>query len=415
MFQSLPNTLYRYFPLLIFVSIWAIILFLYNQQLYNIKDVRPDTLLLTYLSIGALATGYFFMDLFDPDKKRLNKLTVDISNEKQLWIWYSFFTLLMLIGVILTMKGVASFFDGNLAIYYQNPVKVRHIVVNIGHGHFSAPLIFKIGNYLINWGLTASFLGGMLFTQKKYSFFALIIVFVSLLAGVSMFSRYIFINSFGMFAFSYLLFSFLRNKKEQTRIFKKTIYFIILSVALVFGVTYAILSARAFYIDDLTDLFNRLLYFYLVGGLPALDIFIYSDPTQLYGFSSFRSLTDWMIKFGIIPETNLLVAYHPFVKVSTLVEINTYTYIKSFFQDFGLAGVGIMSALWGGITRYSLRALVLKFNIIRLAISAILCFSLFISFFSFYFEGIAMVVFRLIPLIIISPIIFKNFKISHTI
>jgi oligosaccharide repeat unit polymerase len=79
------------------------------------------------------------------------------------------------------------------------------------------------------------------------------------------------------------------------------------------------------------------LYWYVASPLAAFNEFLNSfDGRHHLGEYMFFPLYKWLCRFGLVPESNLSV-YGEFVLVPYAA--NVYTYLRNFYEDFGMLGV----------------------------------------------------------------------------
>jgi len=143
-------------------------------------------------------------------------------------------------------------------------------------------------------------------------------------------------------------------------------------------------------LPSIWDLLYKYSYFYLVGGIPALDKFLVQDPALLYGMSIFKSVIKWFIRFDLWDSFDFMSYNLNFTTIAPGITLNTYTFVKSLYHDFGLIGVITGSFLWGFTARYLIHIYTNSFSIIKLFGIVIFTFSYLMSFYNFYFEGITL-------------------------
>jgi hypothetical protein len=119
-----------------------------------------------------------------------------------------------------------------------------------------------------------------------------------------------------------------------------------------------------------------------------------SDFELKNGIVIFDSFIKWFMRFGILSSENIARVEYKFVDVGSST-MNTYSYIRILYEDFGILGLLSFSYIWGGVTSLATDRLFKRLSLVNLIIVILLSYSFFISFFSFSLHNIAMVVFMI--------------------
>jgi len=392
------KAIYQYLPLLIFLGIWSLVLFLYSLNYYNIHATSSEAFSLLIISISAFSFSYICFIIYDSRfllfEKNRSKTTLNESFLLKSILIYSFISIL---GSIIIIKVVSNELGGFDA-YFERPLSVRQQVVLWQKGIETPPFLLKIGSYITNIGFLSSILGGILFSigsdKKKYLSFIPIISL--LIAQLTNFGRYSFVNGLIFFLLSYILFSYYSSNLKRKKNLLRITVFSSLSLLVLGFLFFYIIKFRSPLAEDIGILLRRSLYFYLTGGIPSLDHFLDQfNNDYTYGQSSFRSLFKW-INIITGDQQNTINVHNTFVSISPSQNSNTYTFVKSLYQDFNVYGLIPLIVTWAFLTKKSLYSLYEKFSVFRIMLTCILLFSLFISFFSFYFQSISQLLFWLI-------------------
>ncbi|MEX0721069.1 MAG: O-antigen polymerase [Balneolaceae bacterium] len=405
--------IYTYFPLFLFSGVWCLVVIFSSLNWYNIHSVATDTWILLGSGLYAFISGYLIFTFFDSDfadltlkRKKVQLDEVLIAKTIVVMCLFSFF------GTYLVMDALGNIAGNGISTYFSKPIDIRRAYVEIQSNPLvPAPLSYKLGSYLINFCFVANLLGGALLTStRKIKWIGLLPLFSAFLTSISIFGRFGIISSLAFLFLSYLIISFFKPDSERVRLIKNLSVTAVLVVFGLYFLFYYIVLARYSIALDLQEYFNKTIYFYFSGGVSALDDFLKTNFTHSYGTSSFRSFFKWLARFGLWPSENINSSYDSFTKVSPSLSINTYTYIRSLYIDFGITGVVFFSFAWGAGVKILLKKVYSNFNILYLYFAIILIYSSLMTFYSFYFESISLVIFWMIPLILFHGHFKKCFK-----
>jgi oligosaccharide repeat unit polymerase len=93
------------------------------------------------------------------------------------------------------------------------------------------------------------------------------------------------------------------------------------------------LSFQASIVENLTNLWDVFII-YLLGSLPAFDIYIQSKESFDYGRNMFRTLFAFFNKIGFETRVPLLIKEYQYIPFPT----NVYTIYQPYFDDFSIIG-----------------------------------------------------------------------------
>lgn len=409
------NKFYSYFPLFLFLSVWTLVIFFTTARWYNAYTVSTDTWVLLFIGLYAFITGYLIFALYDRSFTKLDFAIKPITiDEERIALTLIILFIISCLGSFLVMKTLGDYVGDGFSTYTNKPISIRRAYVEIqSNPLIPAPLSYKLGSYLINICFVANMLGGALLTSpKKIKWVGLLPFIASVLYSISIFGRFALITSIAFYFISFVIVSFYKEHNERLRLLRNISIAGLIMVLCLYYLFYYIVLARYSLGLDLQEYFNKTIYFYFSGGIPALNDFLNSDIKHSYGTSSFRSVLKWLARFGIWPEEDVYSSYDKFTKVSPTISINTYTYIRSLYIDFGLLGVISFSFAWGAGLKIVLKKVYQNFSALKLYILIILIFSSLMTFYSFYFESISVVFFWMLPLLIFRKHFNKCFNIT---
>jgi oligosaccharide repeat unit polymerase len=257
--------------------------------------------------------------------------------------------------------------------------------------------LYKLGSYLITWLYPLAVLSGFHFSLSRHRrWISSIPILLTFVISIIFIKRFTLFTVIGLWFLSALYSSYFSRPNLQKLLRKQLLMISGLVIFALFGFSYWIVSLRSFYLKDIAELFKENIYSYFAGTLSALEkyLLIHGDEPMSMGVSSFRSVMKWLAKLGLFERDAVQVVHSDFVNIGTghRQYINTYTYVKVLFEDFGIIGVFFVSTVWGGFTRYANQRLSQKFTLKSLMLLAVLNFSLIMTFYEFYFEGISTII-----------------------
>lgn len=396
-----------YIPIVAFGSLWTIIFLLYTMNPYNFHRVSADTALLMVVGIGSIILGYFFTHAFlMPDtlgsSNQESKHIAQYDNS-QLTRVILISNSLAIIGTIISVLAVVQYLGG-LQIYATNPLLVRQATVQISKvGSIAEFPIYTIGNYLINFVFIGALYSGAFWSNKYNALLKSLPLITAFFISAFLLQRMIIITALGIWTFSYL-FSLYTHPKAIRLKQIRSLKIVTLSMVVLFMLfSYFIVRARMFYLNNILDFFIKSVYAYAVGTVSALDIYLRQDISYTWGESSFRTVFKWLSRLGIYVSTKGFSPFQSFADIGG-IKINTYTFIRTLYTDFGMIGLGILGFTWGSLSRFSVQKLFQQFSFIRLFIVVLLSFSLFMSFYEFYFQGLTKIIYWIILLLLTEKI-----------
>lgn len=411
------NTFYKYFPAIGFIFLWITVFYLHQLSLYNLKIVHSWTWVVVFLAISFFLLSYYIAVIYDKNSRDLfNSMPELHINQALLLKLLLTLTLFLFIGGSLRFIAIGDQLGG-IDIYVNRPLMVRQEIVNIQLGRSPVPMLYRIGGYIASIGFLSTIIGGItIATNSKYRLLGVLPLFVLIYAQLGTMGRYLFITGVCFYFTSFILTTFFLTKKTQRKKLFEVFGYGIVMFGVILVLSYYIIKFRSPLADDILAILKETLYFYFVGGVTALDnAFFIDERSQLFGQSSFRSLYTWLGRFGLASEEEVVKVHNVFVSVSSSYSVNTYTFIRSLYLDFGLSGLMLFSSIWGFLTKYFLFKTYKSFSLTNILIVCIFVFSLLISFFSFYFQSLSTIVFWILAILVIDYFYGRKiFKIKST-
>ncbi|MBP7052479.1 MAG: oligosaccharide repeat unit polymerase [Phycisphaerae bacterium] len=393
-------------PLGLFLLVWGTAGALYAVGVVNGMFVPPAVLTVAsvLLSVATFSLGYFTWTLFHGLGARPETLTADWSRPlRQDSVARALNFALAAGGIALLLEGyrlvlIARHFDTTWFELVTHPGLFRiRLVTFIQENLFQASgtvMLLSITNSLFSIGFVL--LGVFLHldrTRRKYVYLAAFLA-ISLTVGVIHLSRYETTSNILYLVFAYCFMALLpepsapvsRGTRPSSR-FLAGASFLRLAVPMaavvfLFAVIDILLRKSSEY-----DQPNRLeglvfhFYWYLASPLAAFNEFVTSfTGNYLWGQSTFFPLYKWLCRFDLVPEAEFSYygerALLPYMA-------NTYTYLRNFYEDFGLLGVAVIPYLLGWAVAAVRERARRHFQYLNLYV--VLLLFIFFSFYNFFF------------------------------
>ncbi len=382
------KSLYLLFPIIIFITEWAFILYLhYFQNPYQFIELSADGSFILLSGIGALVIGYFLMAYALPQHDEVNVIQI---NAKKTAIFVLVVSTIICLAIMISLQALSEELGG-LGGYFKNPFKMRDKINKfMSYSVEHVNLKYTLSNYVISFNNVLTVIGGFLFTQKsRWRYVGIFPLIIGIVTSLITLSRFTALTIIGYWFLAFFLTIFFFDHSTANRLFKRVFRYSVVIFLVVWGFFFLIVRIRTFYLKDIGDYFDKSLIAYFIGPVSAFDVWLSKNPKLLWGESGFRSIIKWLGRFGLWDLQAVNVASNPFVRIGGGLAINTYTFVKTLYEDFGMPGVLFISLIWGGMMRWSLYFLQRKFNLFRLFLVIMLIFSLLMSFYAYYFEGLS--------------------------
>lgn len=388
-------------PVVVFITIWILQVFLLILSPYNYKSVSLETWIITLSSVSTVVVGYLTYYFLNTTRtvqitsKTRNKSYIDFdkNNLEKLLKYLLIFVAIGVIGDILYLM----FTIKSYGLHLTNIFWYRFFLSHSAKGQFGWSVLHSLFSYLIllnNVVVIISAIYHSFYSGKKILIYGPI--FLAFLFSVITLQRHtlIIILTFWLSALFFISF-YLDSQRQKISLnkFYRSFIGILIFIALVIII---VISIR-FYIDLGGAKYNKLIklgiqsiYSYIAGNVVALDTYLKSDISYEKGAFLFQSILKWLSRLGVINSTSIPSQYLEFTNIGP-VSLNTYTYIRMLYADYGVYGLLILSYLWGFIAAFVMNNLYPNFRLYKLMFAALMMFSYLVSFFGFSLLNFTMI------------------------
>ncbi|RMF56561.1 MAG: oligosaccharide repeat unit polymerase [Calditrichaeota bacterium] len=392
----------RNFPLHLFSFVWIFTFILYFLNPYGYDRVRPGTLLLLLLGNFSVILGFVISTLYF----RRNKLTLfrhtppatfpitfHFQNiQKLLWIT----TFISFLGILLMLKALTDF--SGIKEYFANPIAARYAFVrSTGKVVSGWSILESLASYLINFNYLGCVLGGIILSAKpRKRLFAALPILVAFLVSLITFQRYFFLTCFSLWIFSLVSVSNILSEDERkkclSRFFKigGTLLLMFLSFSLLLMSVRIDIGENATVSKKITGLVVEYNYAYVTANIIALDKYLLDDRPERTGGKLFRDIKKWLARINLWDEDNISGPRYEFRHVGKSMLLNTYTYIRAFYAQFGSMGVLFLGFFWGFLGNMLFLSLQNRFSFTRVYLTNFFLYSYLMSFYDFALSNLAL-------------------------
>jgi oligosaccharide repeat unit polymerase len=347
------------------------------------------------------------INIYHDDEKTVEKVNLIFFNERVLINTIFILSFIALIGLFLKLK-ILSDYAGGFYEYLENPIRARFIVSqNIGKVVEGYSFFETFTSYIANVNILGLILGGILYVIGKRRYIICFLpVIIGILWSIITFQRWILLFSLTLFVVSSGYVSFFLpvelKRKMVKRIIKTgmfiTVLFIVFTVFLL-SVRLDIESSSDS--KDLVEIIFKSVHSYFVGNIVNFDKFLQNPHNYSYGTSLFRTLFKWFARAGLYDENLVIKSNYEFRWIG-FTYINTYTYLRTFFEDFGYLGTVVISFMWGLITYGVVHSYLKKFTLFRLYFVGMFIHAVLLSFFSFALTNLLLIAYILLLIMLIN-------------
>ena len=397
----------EHLPIYVFSFIWCVTLSLFFLNPFDFPPISNYTWFVLICGISMVFIGFFSGKILSNDFN-INIHSV-YNNEKELHfpvnlisklilIFTSFSLLGILLKTYIVMNAMGGFYE-----YIMMPSETRDFILQIGFGEGPVnPITYKIVSYMGSLIFACVVVGGTIYTFPKKKLISVYPLFVSLIYSIVEFKRSSFVANYIYWLISAFVFIYYQplkiQKKNIKSLFKQLIAFTIILVVFSLSI---LLMRYYYYTTSFKNVLINSFYFYIAGNIWFLDKFLSTDPELLYGLSLFRSIVSWFSRFGLMEKSKVLMHHYGFYTIKS-VSMNTFTYIRVLYEDFGLIGVVFISYIWGIISYLVMKLYLNRFTFVRVGLVAIIVFTLIWSFYGFNLVYITSYIWRIIQLALLD-------------
>lgn len=344
-------------PLLLFLTVWGTAGALYTAGVFAGTFPPPQVLTIgaLLLNITAFSLGYLTWSAFkgllpqkaDPALPYGKPLTPERMQRALA------FTLLMgviaLLLILYRVAVIAAYFDIGFLHLLTHPALLRLKVVTfieagVSQTSFMVMLIsvtsglFAVGFVLLGVSLHVDAM------PRKHIYLSgfLLVAFATCLLNLSRYDMTI--------SIMYLVLAYCATSPpaggETARRVTRNLLLPAMAVVIMFAVVELLLHKGAEYgRTDRLHGFLYSLYWYLASPIAAFNEFLANFPGgHDLGQNTFFPFYKWLHRIDLVPEPDLSV-YGQYVFIPH--PANVYTYLRNFYEDFGLLGVAILPYLLG--------------------------------------------------------------------
>ncbi len=414
------NNKARILPLLLIVAVWSVVFLFYLTSPYPYLPIHFQTIVLILLSIISFIIGYIGFHIFYTKEINIMK-PADVNQVDSRILFYEktlskivvYLSLIAFVGLLYKLLILSSY-AGGVWEYLSNPIRARYIVSS-NVNKIGSQYLFKetVVSYITNVNYIGLLFGGILFSVGgKYRKVSYLPLFISTLWSLITFQRWVLLMSIIYYLFSALYISYYLplefNKKVLKRIIR--IAWIVLVIFLLF--TFILISVRQDIEESgglssgknvFVEYVLRSIHVYIVGNIISLDQFIQNSDHLYWGGSIFKVFFKWFARAGLYDVNQVIRTNYEFTWVG-FETVNTYTYLRIFYEDFGQIGMILMSFLWGIIYYGVIHIFLKQFSMYRLFFVVVFIHAVLMSFYSFALTNYIFYVYSCLILFLINRI-----------
>jgi oligosaccharide repeat unit polymerase len=343
-------------PLVLFWAVWVTAIGLYAGGVYagTLASPRPILWVVVLLSVGGFSLGYLTWSALQsssppaaPALSQAKMLTPE-RIVRGLWLTGSVGLIALALSLYRTAV-IASSLGMTVRQLLADPALLRigfAMFVTAGVQETSwLVMLSSIANALFSIGFVL--LGVFLHVdagRRKY-FYLCGFLLLAAVIGLTSVSRYETTVNIVFLVFTYCFVSGL-DRRGMTRPRLVRVLLPLAALAVLFFVIDSLLQKSAIYnrADRLTGFLYHL-FWYLASPLAALNELLTTfDGRYHLGQYTFFPLYKWLCRLHVAPEADISV-FGEFVFVPYVA--NTYTWLRNFYEDFGLIGVAAVPYILG--------------------------------------------------------------------
>lgn len=391
------------FPIGLFIFIWILQILLYVLSPYAFEPVSSATWFIILVSISTVIIGYLTYYFRDT----LRSVVVSNAAEVDYSIEFNQANIEKLLKTLLVLVCIGVFGEIGYLVYLvkSNDLQIinlywyRYFFSGAARGKFGWDIIHSLFSYLILLDYIAVLVSGIYYVnlEGKKKLFIYGPILLAVVFSIITLQRNLFLSNLVLWFGGCLFMAFFIDERRRRQVLKNLLrkllflsLFIVFILFFVIGIRFNIDLGGAS-IDKLIDLGMKNIYCYVSGNIVALDQYLNRDIVLKEGSFILESILKWLSRIGIVSAESVPSKYLEFIDVGPIY-MNTYTYIRDLYDDFGMFGLLPFSYTWGVLTSLAIHKLYQRFRLYKLMFASLMLFSFFISFFTFYLHNLTMVV-----------------------
>lgn len=393
----LSRFVYLHLPVIIFSLTWSLLYFIYALDIFKVDRLHGSTWLILFASNMTVLLGYFIFHSYSDPHTEYHNLQIHHIRVKH---WKIAVLVLVLFIISFSAVVIDTYLylvkDQGFLGFFSNPIKARYeAIAEAKEAKEGLKIYQSLLAFLRNLNYVAIVLSGVLFAStRKYRFICVLPLIAAFAASISQFERHFIMSNVFIWFCSIFYTSAHLPLGERARVYRALKRIAVLVGTLVICYFAFIIMYRTELLrnasstrENIALIVARSIHSYFVGNIVMLDWYLLDHIKLRYGTSLFVNLFRWFNVMGIYenPEITSYILIYKFMR-SQYLQLNTFTYIRAFYEDFGAIGVMVFSFFWGAAAYIVVRSYLKKFSLFILFLLCSLCYSFFLSFFDFYFR-----------------------------
>ena len=403
-------------PIAILLFEWFAVFYLNFNNPYHFRVMSSNTFAIILTGLLFIILGYYTVNSFYLRTNDIFSLKREeiLINERLFGISIIILSIVALFGLLLVFAEISKITNG-FKLYLENPFMVRQKVVMLSEGKIAgiSAIRLKIGSYLCSIIYPLTILGGIAMAQRsKWRLTGILPFIVIILYSIVYLNRFGLIMSMGLWFISLVYFGAYLPEEDRRSQLKKTALYLILGLVFIIFFFSFIIRWRSFAVANIEYYAGRSIYAYFAGPVSAFDKFLFYDFPFQHGISSFRSVVKWLAQANLVNKEMIVGSYNTFFNIGQgeAMSLNTFSFAKSPYEDFGIVGLAVICMVWGGFARYSIERFLRRFSVLSLFLVALLILSLIMSFYEFSFQALSIYLYWGL-IIVLFEYLLKKFRV----
>jgi len=347
-------------PIMLYTFVWYFTIALNSLNLWGLKPIDSQGWQVIFLATSTFIIGALtiitvsFKNNYNRSKSIPRESFSPVENR----------TFIKVIGGLCGIAAISVIYDwwqiirlyGTLTNFFINANTVYAMRIT-GQGLRSIP-------YLSSFSLAACCVAGIYMERiRKLNIYTIIPLVLVIFISISQMGRSYIIIALGLYINPFLINMQVKSGKNKRKLSLFTIIAIILlfiAILTVFNIVRDIRGANVYYTNpdipaikflERINLLNPGIYHYIVGPISVFSQSLHCKPSSL-GRGSLPGMQTFSPLFRLLSYTGLLskVSYYEEAVDVGIFEMNTGTYLKDVYIDFGLLGVIVFPYFLGIIS-----------------------------------------------------------------